>query len=896
MRGARYRTWRWGAAAATLALAAFIVPGGTRAALAGSGHAARAGGREARVTPGDDTTASMDNLRTGWDPGEPGLSPAVVHGPDFGEVFSTAVNGQVYAQPLVVGSTVIVATENNWVYGLNAGTGAIEWSVSLGKPYAIKNCTDLVPNVGITSTPVYDPSTGTAYVVATVNTGKAIVSRMFGIDVGNGTVTFQHGIYGSPSNDPHITINPATQSQRTGLLLLNGWVYAAFSSHCDHKPWAGYVSAIDPATRAFTLWTDESGAADDEAGIWQSGGGLVSDGPGRIFLTSGNGISPAKGPGNKPPGQLAESVIRLQPNADGTLAAKDFFSPADAPTLDANDLDYGAAGPAELPVGTTAYPHILAQDGKVGHIFLLNADNLGGREQGSGGTDNDLYQSQAYQGVWGHPAIFEASTSAIPPSSSGLPDYVYFVGKNDYLRAFAVSSNASGVPKLTDAANSTFRFGYGSGSPVVTSDGTDPSTGVVWVIQNNGSASSTLAAFPVTPQPATGGGVKLQEIDGEPLGTAAKFTIPATSNGMVYVGTGDGHVLGFGDTTGAALHRGVIPAFGNTAVGSPVTRTVTATAARTVTVTGVSHSTATAPDPFTLGPVTETPPGGGGQVPVSFPVVLHRGDTLHTTVTFTPTAPGGVSGTVSFGTESGQTVPVSVPLTGSGTLAGLYASTPHLSMLLSLNDGTSVGPVPVGLPNYAVATIANGGSTPQRITKVTVPGGPFRAVNPPRPGTVLPPGQTITVQFSYTPTRAVSSASSLTVTGSSGTAATVRLTGSSSPGRTRFTAPTSVGFGKVPAGQKVTRYIHIVNRGNQAATVSRSELTGPYRLAASVARGLPVNPGSDLDIPVTFAPAAAGYTVGQYTFRWTDRYGPHTLTIAISGTGVQRPGPARHAA
>ena len=880
------RAHHLGAGVAMLALALTALPAAAGVAAASSGRAARAAAlTPAQPAPQDETTASQDNLRTGWDPNEPGLSPAVVHGPSFGEVFRTAVNGQVYAQPLVIASTVIVATEDDWVYGLNASTGAIMWSTSLGKPYAIKTCANIAPDVGVTSTPVYDPSSGTAYVMAQVLSGKYAAWRLYGINITTGAVTFQRGIYGSPSNDSHITFSTQQQDQRPGLLLMNGWVYAAFASHCDHQPYAGYVAAVDLADKASsTLWTDEAGVTSDQAGIWQSGGGLVSDGPGRIFLTSGNGVSPAAGPGGSPPGQLAESVIRLAPQSDGTLAAQDFFSPADAPTLDANDLDYGAAGPAELPVGTTAYPHVLVQGGKAGRIFLLNADDLGGREQGPGGSDENLYQSQPYGGLWGHPAVFEASTSLIPAGSSRLSDYVYSVGKNDYVRALRIDTNSSGVPQLTDAANSTFQFGYGSGSPVVTSNGNDPSSAVVWVVDNSGSSSS-LIAFPVVPQPAKGGGVKLQEIDGEPIGTASNFTIPATSNGMVYVGTLDGHVLGFGVTTGAALHRNGPEDFGNTAVGSVTTRTATVTASRTVTVTGMSSSAVTSPEPFTIGQVTETSPSGT-QVPVSFPVTLRSGDTLHAPVTFAPAAPGGTNGAVSFSTTAGQNVPVIVPLIADATRTGLYATAPSVSMLLSLNDGTQVGPVPVGLPEYAVSTIVNGGTSPQRITEISGPGAPFSARFLPRLGTVLKPGQSVTVQFAYTPSRAVSSNSALTITGSSGTPAKISLSGASAPAVSKFSAPQSISFGHVPVGQTATRFMHIVNAGNQAALVTATTLAGPFRAPDKVAPGLPVNGGYDLSIPVTFTPAAAGYSAGAYTFSWRDRYGPHSLTIPINGTGV----------
>ena len=112
----------------------------------------------------------------------------------------------------------------------------------------------------------------------------------------------------------------------------------------------------------------------------------MSDGPGRIFFTSGNGVSPAPGPGSSPPGQLAESTVRLRPRSNGSLAAQGFFSPANAPTLDASDIDFGSGGPVGVPFGTATYPDVLVQAGKDGRVFMLNRDNLGGREQGAGGV------------------------------------------------------------------------------------------------------------------------------------------------------------------------------------------------------------------------------------------------------------------------------------------------------------------------------------------------------------------------------------------------------------------------------------------------------------------------------------------------------------------------------
>src|SRR5215470_11114357 len=357
------------AVAAGLTAVAAAGPAGAAAAHAGRHQHA------APVAPGagpavDVSLVSQNNLRNGWDPNEPTLTPAALQNGSFGRIFKTSLNGQVYAQPLVIGNTLVVATENDWVYGLNATTGAVLWKTSLGTPYHITTCSNLTPNIGVTSTGVYDPSTNTVYELGLV---KEISWQwhLFGLNVSTGAIAFKRRIVGHPTNDSHLSFSALPQGQRAGLLLMNGWVYAAFASHCDHGSYAGYVAGWNvgsaASTAKTTLWTDEADVSDEKGGIWQSGGGIMSDGPGRIFVTSGNGISPAPGPGNKPPGELAESVIRLAVNnTTGALSARDFFSPRNAPSLDASDIDYGAGGPTGLPFGTTTYPDEVMQAGKDG--------------------------------------------------------------------------------------------------------------------------------------------------------------------------------------------------------------------------------------------------------------------------------------------------------------------------------------------------------------------------------------------------------------------------------------------------------------------------------------------------------------------------------------------------
>ena len=152
----------------------------------------------------DEVTVSQNDLRTSWDRAETAMTPADVK--TFGQLFSTPVNGQVYAQPLVIGSTVIVATENDMVYGLDAATGAVQWQTSLGTPYHITSCTDLTPDVGVTGTPVYDPPAagtggdGTVYMVAQTLTKKTPGYGLFGVDPVTGVITEHVPIGGKPAH------------------------------------------------------------------------------------------------------------------------------------------------------------------------------------------------------------------------------------------------------------------------------------------------------------------------------------------------------------------------------------------------------------------------------------------------------------------------------------------------------------------------------------------------------------------------------------------------------------------------------------------------------------------------------------------------------------------------
>jgi hypothetical protein len=872
-------------------------------------------GTAAIAARADDVTASQNLMRDGWDNGEPNMGPSVV--PTFTQLFDTPVSGQVYAQPLVVGSTVVVATENDWIYGLDATTGAVNWSTHFGTAWDIAKspvpklakCTDLTPNVGVTGTPVYDPSSGHVYFFANALNGNGNPRfYLFGIDPTNGNVTTKVLIWGHPSNDSHLTFNPQYQGQRTGALLMNGSVYGAFASHCDKQPYAGYVAGVNLSSSAFTLWTDESGVTYNEAGIWQSGGGMMSDGPGRIFFTSGNGVSPSVRAGSSPGGQLAESVVRLGVNASGTLSAQDFFSPANAPSLDAADTDFGAGGPVAVPFGTSTFPNLLAQDGKDGRIFLLNRSALGGREQGPGKTDNDLFATKSYGGAWGHPAVFGDTpmTQANAGTSPTDNNFLVSVGKNDVLRVFRFGDNSADKPVISDVGASSLTNPYTSGSPVITSNGDDPSSAVIWEVHAGGEtgAGSELDAYAFgslistggTPSPCTS---KSQCII-SPIWhmtvpqDATKFAIPATSNGRVYLATrGDntnGQVIGYGAAPPSAppvqAATTILP---QTSVSATTSKDVSITAKNAVTITqvaastGASNSLASASQ-FTVGQLTETPAGGASAQPVTLPVKLAKGAKLHALVKFSPAAPGTADGTVSFTTSTGRVR--RVPVTGTGARPGLYAVPGTLAFPFAPDQGLT--DVPVGISVVQLVDVINGGSTTDRVTSVTPPASPFIATDLPAIGQPIKPGQALVVKITYAPQQPGPNTGSLALTDSSGKRLTIPLSASATASVSQVTAADStVAFGPVPVGQTVTKTVHVTNTGNIPATVSVPAVPRPpFHSRFHVFAGLPFNPGYSLTIPVTFTPAKAGTFTAPYVFHWQDRLGSHSLTVTLTGTGV----------
>src|SRR6476661_722459 len=214
------------------------------------------------------TTAANDTARTGWYPDQPLLSPAAVGGGQMHQAFSAGVQGQVYAQPLVANNTLFVATQDNWIYGLDPVTGAQRWARQLGAYFDIStdpvlHCQDIQPHVGVTGTPVIDPATNTAYLYTKnpdASTSDGYAYNFHAIDLSTGADRFTPvRIADQLAQNTNTHFRAHYELQRPALLLMNGVVYAAFAAHCDQPPSQGWVAGISTSGQLKALWTTRTG-------------------------------------------------------------------------------------------------------------------------------------------------------------------------------------------------------------------------------------------------------------------------------------------------------------------------------------------------------------------------------------------------------------------------------------------------------------------------------------------------------------------------------------------------------------------------------------------------------------------------------------------------------------
>jgi hypothetical protein len=361
-------------------------------------------------------TQHNDNARTGANLSETTLKPSNVDVKHFGMLFKRVLDDQVYGQPLYVANVTIsggthdvvyLTTVNNSVYAFDANEASASkpfWHVNFGVPASLADgkfgCLDMNGNAGIVGTPVIDATSQTLYVVALTRVRDGYAQRLHALDLATGA-----DLPNSPVTITASGFDPLKENQRPGLLLANGMIYIAYSSHCDKKPYHGFVISYDTRSleRLAVFNTSPTGMA---ASIWQSGQGPAADAEGNIYFVTGNGSW--DGAQN-----FSESFMKL----DSKLKLLDWFTPTNHIALDSKDDDINSSGPTLVP-GTD----LVMDGGKGGVLYLVN-----GRHMGHLGDEN------AVQG-------FPVSTSHIHSiaywNSAEKGPMIYMWGQKDQLRVY----------------------------------------------------------------------------------------------------------------------------------------------------------------------------------------------------------------------------------------------------------------------------------------------------------------------------------------------------------------------------------------------------------------------------------------------------------------------------
>jgi len=507
------------------------------------------------------TTHHYDNARSGANTNETILTPQNVTVSSFGKLFSQPVNGYVYAQPLYLANVSIpgrgthnvlfVATEADTVYAFDAdnNTGANAsplWQVNLidtahgaaaGATTVNSSsdigCSDLVPQVGITSTPVIDPITGSMYVETKSKEGGVFIHRLHAIDVTTGAekspgpivITATVPGTGDGSVGGQVTFHDLRQLNRPGLLLVNRTLFLGYASHCDGFPYHGWVFAYDAATFAQTgvFNTTPNGGL---GGIWMSGAGLAADASGNVYVATGNGTFDTV---SVPATAVGESILKLGISG-GKLALLDYFTPSNQSFLSSIDVDLGSGGVLLLPDQPGAHPHVLVVAGKEGRIYLVDRDIMT--------VNNQHYCS----GCTSDPQIVQESNAGQIAGNGlfGTPMYwnntIYFWGSGDVLKAISL---VNGLLDYAHITSSTASYGFPGATPTISANGT--SNGIVWSIdasQYGVPGPAVLHAHDATNVAKEFWNSTQAANSRDKAGNAVKFAVPVPVNGKVYVGTG----------------------------------------------------------------------------------------------------------------------------------------------------------------------------------------------------------------------------------------------------------------------------------------------------------------------------------------------------------------------
>ncbi|MGB9473251.1 MAG: immunoglobulin domain-containing protein, partial [Candidatus Acidiferrum sp.] len=438
----------------------------------------------------DVVTYHYDNLRTGENVNEITLTTTNVNVNSFGKLGEFGVDSLVDAQPLFLANLAIpgkgtknvlyVVTENDSIYAFDADSitssgGTALWQVSAllsgETPSDNRGCSQVTPKIGITSTPVIDRGRNAIYIVAMSKDSNGTYYQRIhalnlttGAELFGGPTTIQATYPGTGDNSSagNVVFDPKQYKERAGLLELNGTIYTTWASHCDHRPYTGWVIAYNADTLAQTsvLNLVPNGS---QGATWMAGGAPGADASGNIYFILGNGDfdTTLNASGFPTKGDCGNCFAKI--SSTTPLALLDYFTPLNTVAESDSDTDFGSGGELLLPdivdnAGTTH--HLAVGSGKDGNIYVVNRDNMG---KFNGNADNiyQLISGQLAGGVYSKPSYFNGT--------------VYYGSVNDAIKSFPITN---GQLAATPATRSTHTFGYPGATPVISASGA--SNGIVW--------------------------------------------------------------------------------------------------------------------------------------------------------------------------------------------------------------------------------------------------------------------------------------------------------------------------------------------------------------------------------------------------------------------------------
>ena len=499
--------------------------------------------------------------RNGANTQEYALTTSNVNTATFGKLASCPVDGAIYGQPLWVANltvngtkhnVIFVTTQHDSVYAFDADASPCVklWSASLidaahggltgetSVPGTLVGMGfgNILPEVGVNSTPVIDPSTSILYVVSkSINSAQTtFYQRLHAIDLATGNektgapATIAATYPGTGDGGTIVTFDPRQENQRMSLALVNGVVYIAWASHEDTLPWYGWMMSYQFVGAALMQKSVLNVTPNvQQGGIWMSGGAPAVDSNNNLYVITGNGGFDVGNP-IAPNNDYGDSLLQLST----TLQISQYFTPSDELSDGQTDTDFGSGGAAllaDLPAGNTV-THALICGGKDMYLFVLNRDSLGGFGNAYVQTINFGYQIYATGAFWN--------------------GFYYLAGMDGPLTAFQLNTTNA---HFAQTSVSTQIYQSVGTTPSVSSAATQ--NGVVWALEtshfclpeNHGCGPAVIHAYDANNMANELWNSALASSDA--AGFAVKFMVPTVANGKVYIGTRGNNIGGADSST-----------------------------------------------------------------------------------------------------------------------------------------------------------------------------------------------------------------------------------------------------------------------------------------------------------------------------------------------------------